>query len=174
MLSIVLVVSIAANLTGAVDYDPWLDVTDDGYGGIDDIVSTAEHFGASGDPTKLCNITNWPISDDVNVWWGESLGTSTTVWSSYYEASGFGDLHLLAHGSGLITGESVEIKIWGRLVNPTHTASMSILVYSFTLNPTTTTRDITISVPSGEFRFSATTDSTSTVNMYLSFYLTWA
>ena len=31
-------------------YDPLLDVTGDGYGGIDDIVKVAEHFGASGTP----------------------------------------------------------------------------------------------------------------------------
>ena len=31
-------------------YDPWLDVTEDGYGGIDDIVMVAEHFGESGVP----------------------------------------------------------------------------------------------------------------------------
>ncbi len=33
-----------------VTYDPLLDVTGDGYGGIDDIVAVAEHFGASGTP----------------------------------------------------------------------------------------------------------------------------
>ncbi len=31
-------------------YDHWLDVNDDGYGGIDDIVAVAEHFGFSGSP----------------------------------------------------------------------------------------------------------------------------
>lgn len=45
--------------TSQPSYDPWLDVTDDGYGGIDDIVSTAEHFGAAGDPMKNVNVTNW-------------------------------------------------------------------------------------------------------------------
>ena len=39
ILSIVLVVSITANFIGAVDYDPWLDVTNDGYGGMNDVVS---------------------------------------------------------------------------------------------------------------------------------------
>ncbi|UCH31072.1 MAG: hypothetical protein JSV05_06065 [Candidatus Bathyarchaeota archaeon] len=57
ILGVILVVSIASLSTSAVDYDPWLDVTDDGYGGIDDIVATAEHFGASGDPIKNVTIT---------------------------------------------------------------------------------------------------------------------
>jgi hypothetical protein len=73
-------VSIVANLTGAVDYDPWLDVNDDGYGGIDDIVTTAEHFGASGDTTKNVNVTNWllpiPITVHYYTWelsWADNL-----------------------------------------------------------------------------------------------------
>ena len=48
-LTLILVISLLGMTTNAV-YDPWLDVNDDGYGGIDDIVSTAEHFGAAGDP----------------------------------------------------------------------------------------------------------------------------
>lgn len=34
----------------AVEYDPWKDVNDDGYNGIDDIVSVAESFGGLGEP----------------------------------------------------------------------------------------------------------------------------
>lgn len=41
ILSIVLVVSIAANFTGAVDYNPRLDATDDCYCRIDDIESVS-------------------------------------------------------------------------------------------------------------------------------------
>ena len=41
-------------------YDPWLDINEDGYGGIDDIVTVAEHFGQIGSPIKNVNVTNWP------------------------------------------------------------------------------------------------------------------
>ncbi|UCH31514.1 MAG: hypothetical protein JSV05_08485, partial [Candidatus Bathyarchaeota archaeon] len=60
LLTFLLFVSIFFGVsTSQPSYDPWLDVTDDGYGGIDDIVSTAEHFGAAGDPIKNVNVTNW-------------------------------------------------------------------------------------------------------------------
>jgi hypothetical protein len=39
-----------AGVTSQAEYDPWYDPNDDGYIGIDDIVATAERFGASGDP----------------------------------------------------------------------------------------------------------------------------
>ena len=43
--------------TSSVDYDPWLDVNDDGFGGIDDIVAVAEHFGAEGNPVTKAALT---------------------------------------------------------------------------------------------------------------------
>jgi|Deesub1362A_J573_1020465.scaffolds.fasta_scaffold00551_13 hypothetical protein len=49
------------------EYDPWKDITDDGYIGIDDIVLVAESFGGLGDPTKNVNVTNWPTVQNVNV-----------------------------------------------------------------------------------------------------------
>ncbi len=39
-----------------VAYDPLLDVNGDGYGGIDDIVKVAEHFGASGTPINWTQV----------------------------------------------------------------------------------------------------------------------
>jgi hypothetical protein len=43
------------------EYDPWKDINDDGYIGIDDIVSVAENFGALGTPINktelLLNLT---------------------------------------------------------------------------------------------------------------------
>jgi hypothetical protein len=56
ILGVILVVSIASLSTSAVDYDPLLDVTGDGYGGIDDIVMVAEHFGASGAPINWTQV----------------------------------------------------------------------------------------------------------------------
>ncbi len=94
MLSMVLMVSIVANLTGAVDYNPWLDVTDDGYGGIDDIVSTAEHFGASGDPTKLCNITG-RANKLIQVAYLDSLIPGIPWQSGYIPVDGYAKVTIL-------------------------------------------------------------------------------
>jgi hypothetical protein len=153
--------------------DPWLDTNDDGYGGIDDIVSTAEHFGALGDPTKRCNITNWPIGTDMNVFWQESLVSSAKA-SNIYDASGFSHLHLLAYASGLATLEAVEIQIYGFLPNPAHSADIDLVLYTFTLTSSTSYRNLTIPVPSRVFAFVAAADVGTACYVYLSFYLTWA
>jgi hypothetical protein len=156
-------------------YDPWLDVTDDGYGGIDDIVGVAEHFGASGDPTKLCNITNWPISNTIDVWYNGYLTPLTSIASQYYATSGFGHLHILAHSAYLSEGESVVIKIQGRIFTDAgHSEWYLINTYTFTLNSTSATRAVTIPVPCETFRFLASTDAISECSIRLNFYLTWA
>jgi len=61
------------------EYDPWKDITDDGYIGIDDIVSVAENFGALGDPTKNVNVTNWPLDEYGNLRIGTSTYSSTVI-----------------------------------------------------------------------------------------------
>ncbi len=185
LLGVVLVVSIAANLTGAVNYDPWLDVTDDGYGGIDDIVSTAEHFGASGDPIKNVNVTNWPSYQPVGVqnwpehpgvgvWFGYHLPPSSSVGSVTYGMSYFGRLHILARGNNLGAIETLTITIYGRLYNLDHSAYNVIPVYSFTLNQASSTIAFSIPVPSPSVYFLAETDSSTDCLVYLAFHLTYA
>jgi len=41
------------------EYDPWVDVNDDGEIDITDVAWSAYLFGTSGDPTKNVNVTNW-------------------------------------------------------------------------------------------------------------------
>jgi hypothetical protein len=43
-------------------YDPWLDYNDDGKISLADLVSLAQSYGTTGDPTKNVNVTNWPIA----------------------------------------------------------------------------------------------------------------
>ena len=173
MLSAVLVVSIAANLTGAVDYDPWHDVTDDGYGGIDDIVSTAEHFGASGDPTKLCNITNWPKSTAETVWWDHDLINGAYASSPLYNANGFKYIHILVALGDLNTGEEMEVRVYSRIWNEAHTSSLPISCFEHSLTYPANTYNIVIPVPSEEFSFTIDAASGTTCTAYLSFYMTW-
>jgi hypothetical protein len=44
-------------------YDPWLDINDDGKISMDEIVAATTAFGAKGDPTKNVTVTNWPNYD---------------------------------------------------------------------------------------------------------------
>jgi len=67
------------------EYDPWKDITDDGYIGIDDIVSVAESFGGLGDPTKNVTVTNWPETLNVNVtnWQQSEILGKQAGWLKY-------------------------------------------------------------------------------------------
>jgi hypothetical protein len=44
-------------------YDSWADINDDGIIDIYDLVNMANKYGATGDPTKNVNVTNWPIDE---------------------------------------------------------------------------------------------------------------
>jgi len=56
-------------------YDSWADINDDGKINMYDIGYTAQRYGATGDPTKNVNVTNWPEpqyktgSQVVNISW---------------------------------------------------------------------------------------------------------
>ncbi|UCH32444.1 MAG: hypothetical protein JSV05_03440 [Candidatus Bathyarchaeota archaeon] len=154
-------------------YDPWLDNTDDGYGGIDDIVSTAEHFGASGDPTKPCNITNWPKSTAETVWWDHDLINGAYASSPLYNANGFKYIHILVALGDLNTGEEVEVRVYSRIWNEAHTSSLPINCFEHSLIYPTNTYNIVIPVPSEEFSFTIDAASGTTCTAYLSFYMTW-
>jgi hypothetical protein len=61
-------------------YDPWLDYNDDGKISLADLVSLAQSYGTTGDPTKNVNVTNWmpPKPKTVlyatyNLTWGKVL-----------------------------------------------------------------------------------------------------
>ena len=52
---------------GYLPYDPWTDQDDDGYIGSRDLNALLTRYGASGDPTKNVNVTNWPVESNVSV-----------------------------------------------------------------------------------------------------------
>jgi hypothetical protein len=153
-------------------YDPWLDVTDDGYGGIDDIVSTAEHFGASGDPTKLCNITNWPTDTFTTIWWFEPV--STSIASDWFNRTLFAHVTMMVMSVNM-PFDSLTIYIHGRFPNPSGGASGGIQVHKVTITPSNSTASITIPIPSDQFRFAVYhSGSTDLPRIYLGFYRSWA
>jgi hypothetical protein len=59
-------------------YDPWLDYNDDGKISLADLVSLAQSYGTTGDPTKNVNVTNWPIATNyLTVMLNESAAGAT-------------------------------------------------------------------------------------------------
>jgi len=48
-------------------YDPWLDYDENGKIEIKDIAMIARAYGATGDPTKNVNVTNFPLDEQGNL-----------------------------------------------------------------------------------------------------------
>jgi hypothetical protein len=48
-------------------YDPWVDIDGDGQITIYDVVGVTKSYGATGDPTKNVNVTNFPQEYEVQV-----------------------------------------------------------------------------------------------------------
>ena len=153
-------------------YDPWLDVNDDGFGGIDDIVGVAEHFGQEGTPIKNVNVTNWPVHQSVTPVYEYELVNGAGIGTSRYNANGFRLLHILMYAMGLSASETVTFEVRGYLWDSSHINNRAFPVASRTLDSTSNYYDMLIYVPSEEFDFIIDTPPGTTCHVYLSFYLT--
>jgi len=47
------------------EYDPWIDINDDGKIDMKDVRSVAISFGTTGDPTRNVNVTNWAVEQEL-------------------------------------------------------------------------------------------------------------
>jgi hypothetical protein len=73
------------------EYDPSADINGDGKINMYDIGYTAQRYGASGDPMKNMNVTNWPTeqpdpSYKLLEWWPQPSNVS---WTDYGMHEGF-------------------------------------------------------------------------------------
>lgn len=156
----------------AAEYDPWLDCNDDGTINMLDIYYPALSYGAVGDSTKNVNVTNWPISSVVTVWWIKDVALPGLS-SPWYSAGGFGHLHVLVEAVGLLGEETVTLSVRGLIPEPDGVLAKAVTVYSFTFT-SNDERGFTIPVPSEMFYFRVDYDMADTCIISLSFYLTWA
>jgi len=155
-------------------YDPWLDYDDNGNIDMKDVAASARAFGSLGDPTKNVNVTNWPTSSQVTVWWDEPLRLGLSLWSGSYYSHGFTRVHILAEVEDLTGDESMELFVIGRIYRPSGSGSHRIIAYSMIFTATSGTKDTTIFVPGETFEFEIFAGPTTEGDVYLSFYLTWA
>lgn len=49
------------------EYDPWLDLNEDGTIDVNDLSPMGQSYGSSGDTTKNVNVTNFPLDDEGNL-----------------------------------------------------------------------------------------------------------
>jgi len=154
---------------GSGEYDPWLDYNEDGIVDVNDLHPLGQAYGSSGDPTKNVNVTNWPVSTDTAVWYDAYLGPWDELTSGWYEADGFGQLHLLVSASLLTGSEEVELYIYGQIP-----PIKGVMVKTIVLDAGNFSLAITMPVPSEKFMFKVIAEATTTVDhLYLGFYLTW-
>jgi hypothetical protein len=155
-------------------YDPWSDINDDGKMRVDDVLDVASRFGTDGDPTRNVNVTNWPKSSDVPIWWDHYLADGATATSPVQHSDGYSRLHILIRVTGLGAAETVDFTVYGHLYNATHTAYYMIDVYAHTFTYTNYYSSISIDVPSESFHFYFNAATGTICNVYLSYYLTWS
>ncbi len=155
-------------------YDPWLDYNDDGNIDMKDVAASAKAFGSYGDPTKNVTVTNWPVSSRICVRWDEYVPVWGSRLSDRYYSHGFTRMHILAKVSGLTGDESMELRVYGDIHDPSGATIHHIVAYSLTFTEASWTKDITIFVPSETFEFGIFADTTTDGDISLDFYLTWA
>jgi hypothetical protein len=154
-------------------YDPWCDINHDGKINILDVVAVTSRYGTTGDPALNINVTNWPTSHDVCVWWAQYL-TNTEIWNNPCNASGFGHVHVLVEATYLGSGQ-VTVYFAAPLYNRTRNTYFPIVYYTLVLTPSDYYAAVSVDVPSQSFYFAAVTSSSSvSCYIFLSYYLTWS
>jgi len=173
--AVLLVSPFVVGLT-ASQYDPWADINDDGKIDIKDIAYTAKLFGTLGDPTKNVTVTNWPVDSANTVWYWEPLNPGDGLLSDFYNTLGFGHLHILVYGVYLAGSEEITVLVQGVIQHPTVPSGKTLVdVYSIILTESPRNiAEISIPVPSAEFRFGVQAGLSTTGSISLGFYLTWA
>ena len=161
-------------------YDPWIDANHDGHINVLDLIKVANGLGSSGDPALNVTIANpslnvsWPNATDTLVLWTKQVSNSGFI-STVYSANGFAHLNVeVSMYSAYV--ESITIQVLGRIYNATAGSYLNTLAYTTQLNapvPGTYSTVFSIPVPSQHFFFYVTASSSTTVQVSLSYYLTW-
>jgi hypothetical protein len=149
-------------------YDPWCDQDSDGDVDIYDIVPAAAAYGTTGDPTKNVNVTNWPVSDQVTVFYA----IDHSAGALYSGLSGFSQMHLSWRVTDLADTESVTIQVSGYIYNQEHTVGSPYLDREIIATPSKSEGSTTFPLPSPDgVYFSVSFASGTTGYVTLAFYL---
>lgn len=155
--------------TRSQEYDPWADLNEDGKIDILDIVGLTTIYGTTGDSTKDVTVTNWPVADQLTVFWAQT----TSAWSSDCNASGFSQIHLTWHVKYLVDPESVTLSLYSYIYGPSYIEE-SFAVQSWVIRNADAVGAATIPVPSEVFQFYISFASGTEAEAYCAYYLTYA
>ncbi len=167
--------TIGTSATNNSLYDPWVDINGDGVIGTADLHALGVAWGATGDPTKNVNVTNWPACNTTTVWFRTPLN-STYLVSGTYDACGFGSLHILMDVACIPQTANATVSLYSTIWDASHTNCIAVNVWTMQFTGFNTRYDATtIPVPGEEFYFLAyTTPVLNNAQIYLSFNLTWS
>jgi hypothetical protein len=120
-------------------YDPWIDYDDDGKIGLSDLVSLANSYGTTGDPTKNVNVTNWPTVPSELDYKVINLGvlncTGNGGTSVTATCGGYSRLSFFMWGvemKDVGTPYSITVKVdswWWSIYEPGSTSAASVVEY---------------------------------------------
>jgi hypothetical protein len=114
---------------------------------------------------------NWPAKNQETVWYG----ASATGGSIYYNASGFGHLHITWYVNGLSGLEHVTIYISTPIDHPEGGGTFFVnYLHQFDVYSTNSTGELSIPVPAQRFAFNLVFASGTTAYVYFAYYLTYA
>jgi hypothetical protein len=85
-------------------YDPWMDINDDGRIDMRDITQLCLNFMATGDPTKTVNVTNWMPKQPQGIFYGKfnvswsNTGATITpvVGAGFLNVNGYNKIYVYA------------------------------------------------------------------------------
>ena len=166
---VLLALTLLVRVSSSATYDPWCDLDDNGSINIFDVVTLAGSYQTTGDPTKTVYVQNWPVANQQTVWYNRDSSAT----SGWYNASGFGHMHLIWFVADLDGPESVTVDVAVRIINPAGGFSY------WPASPQVVTAAnykgaLSFPVPSETFRFEVTFAAGTTARVYLAFYLTYA
>jgi hypothetical protein len=161
------------------NYDPWTDINNDGTIDMADISMTIDGFMTNGDSTKDVNVTNWPTSQAVTLWYRKNFTLSQTQSiAPMSSANGFGHLHIILYAYNMSSGQSVTLSLVGTIMDPAGMGYAATYIPGGNLtvsNPGSTQNATTVPVPSESFYFILSTNMTGQgAQMYAGYYLTWS
>ncbi len=155
---------------GIGEYDAWNDLNDDGKIDIFDAINFAGTFETTGDPTKDVYVTNWPVTNQTTVFYNANHSSA----SGYYNASGFGHIHITWAVWDLSDPESVTFEFYGMILTPSGSPGQLVVVETWRATENDNWGGVTFPVPSEQFHFYAGFAVGTTARVQLAFYLTYA
>jgi hypothetical protein len=100
------------------DWDPWVDIKEDGTVDIYDAISLANAYGTSGDTTKNVTVTNWPVKRTLNASLADNwVIDGSQAWQLEANVEGYSKVTLVMKmetSSGMLSVD-VRFKIGGVL-----------------------------------------------------------